>query len=305
MEKVIKTEQLYKKIKNDYIIHPMDFELSKGEICALIGQNGAGKSTFFKLLANQLYPSSGSIEFFGIDPDDNPEIRKNIGFMIESPIFIDHFTAFQNLKYFSIQRGVFNKEHIMQLMQQVGLRNSKKKVSQFSLGMKQRLNIALALLNGPDLLVLDEPINGIDAQGIKDFRELILKLNEEKGITILISSHILNELQQLATTFVFLENGYIQEKMTKEQLLQKGKKALIIKVDNIAKASQIIDENYENIDIKILPDNIIKINLQNDVDYSEINELLIHHHITVNEFKIETTNLEDYFLDVKRGEHHD
>ena len=177
----------------------------------------------------------------------------------------------------------------------MGLKNITKKVKQYSLGMKQRLGIALALLTGPDILVLDEPINGLDAQGIKRFRDLILKLNEENGITILISSHILNELQQLAYRFVFIEKGEIIEDISKEQMLSKGKRQLIIKVDKPESAVRILEEHIENIKYKVLHNKEIVIEPPN-IESSDINQLLLNNNIAVEEFKIETTNLEDYFL---------
>ncbi|MDU2136971.1 MAG: ABC transporter ATP-binding protein, partial [Paeniclostridium sordellii] len=248
MNPVIQTKQLSKKFKHDYGLQPTDFNLYEGEICAIIGRNGAGKSTLFKLIANQIHPTSGSIKLFGEDGYNiNNQGRKRVGFMIETPEFISNFTAYQNLYYFSIQRGVTNSEKIEEVLTLVDLKNITKKVKQYSLGMKQRLGIALALLTGPDILVLDEPINGLDAQGIKSFRDLILKLNEENGITILISSHILNELQQLAYRFVFIENGEIIEDISKEQMLSKGKRQLIIKVDKPESAVRILEEHIENI----------------------------------------------------------
>ena len=215
--------------------------------------------------------------------------------MIETPDFIPNFNAYQNLHYFSIQRGVTNKEKIENILAQVGLKNVTKKIRQYSLGMKQRLGIALALLTGPDLLVLDEPINGLDAEGIKEFRDLILKLNKEQGITILISSHILNELQQLAYRFVFIEDGKIIEDISKEQLLNKGKQQLIVKVDSPDDAVRILEQNIDNIKYKVLHNKTIAID-PSRVESSYINKLLLNNDVAVEEFKMETTNLEDYFL---------
>lgn len=296
MNPVLQTKQLSKKFKHDYGLQPTDFNLYEGEICAIIGRNGAGKSTLFKLIANQIHLMSGSIKLFGEDGYNiNNQGRKRVGFMIETPEFISNFTAYQNLYYFSIQRGVTNNEKIEEVLTLVGLKNITKKIKQYSLGMKQRLGIALALLTGPDILVLDEPINGLDAQGIKRFRDLILKLNEENGITILISSHILNELQQLAYRFVFIEKGEIIEDIRKEQMLSKGKRQLIIKVDKPESAVRILEEHIENIKYKVLHNKEIVIEPPN-IESSDINQLLLNNNIAVEEFKIETTNLEDYFL---------
>lgn len=301
MNLVIKTKDLSKKYKDNHGLLPTNFELHKGEICALIGRNGAGKSTFFKLLANQIKADSGNIELFNKKSDIKNQMRKRIGFMIEHPDFINNFTAFQNLKYFSIQRGISNTKDITEVLKAVELENVNKKFKTYSLGMKQRLGLALALLNGPDLLILDEPINGLDAQGIKDFRNLILRLNQEHGITFLLSSHILNELQQVADRFVFIDKGKIIKDISKEKLTQESKQQLLIRVDNTSKTSQVLEENIKNIDYRVINAQEIIV-YQSSIDYNLINKILIENNIDVYEFKIEVSNLEDYFLNIKRGD---
>lgn len=301
MNLVIKTKDLSKKYKDNHGLLPTNFELHKGEVCALIGRNGAGKSTFFKLLANQIKADSGNIELFNKKSDIKNQMRKRIGFMIEHPDFINNFTAFQNLKYFSIQRGISNTKDITEVLKAVELENVNKKFKTYSLGMKQRLGLALALLNGPDLLILDEPINGLDAQGIKDFRNLILRLNQEHGITFLLSSHILNELQQVADRFVFIDKGKIIKDISKEKLTQESKQQLLIRVDNTSKTSQVLEENIKNIDYRVINAQEIIV-YQSSIDYNLINKILIENNIDVYEFKIEVSNLEDYFLNTKRGD---
>lgn len=301
MNLVIKTKDLSKKYKDNHGLLPTNFELHKGEVCALIGRNGAGKSTFFKLLANQIKADSGNIELFNKKSDIKNQMRKRIGFMIEHPDFINNFTAFQNLKYFSIQRGISNTKDITEILKAVELENVNKKFKTYSLGMKQRLGLALALLNGPDLLILDEPINGLDAQGIKDFRNLILRLNQEHGITFLLSSHILNELQQVADRFVFIDKGKIIKDISKEKLTQESKQQLLIRVDNTSKTSQVLEENIKNIDYRVINAQEIIV-YQSSIDYNLINKILIENNIDVYEFKIEVSNLEDYFLNIKRGD---
>ena len=301
MNLVIKTKDLSKKYKDNHGLLPTNFELHKGEVCALIGRNGAGKSTFFKLLANQIKADSGNIELFNKKSDIKNQMRKRIGFMIEHPDFINNFTAFQNLKYFSIQRGISNTKDITEVLKAVELENVNKKFKTYSLGIKQRLGLALALLNRPDLLILDEPINGLDAQGIKDFRNLILRLNQEHGITFLLSSHILNELQQVADRFVFIDKGKIIKDISKEKLTQESKQQLLIRVDNTSKTSQVLEENIKNIDYRVINAQEIIV-YQSSIDYNLINKILIENNIDVYEFKIEVSNLEDYFLNIKRGD---
>jgi len=279
--------------------------LRKGEICALIGKNGAGKSTFFKMLSGQLIPDSGDIHLFGKTSKEAISAKKRMGFMIESPAFFPDFTARQNLEYFRIQRGVPDKKRIYEVLQIVGLENQpKKRFGKYSVGMKQRLGIALCLLSSPDCLVLDEPINGLDAEGIMEIRKLLLKLNQEKQITIFISSHILTELQLLAERFVFIKHGEIVEDVSEKALKEKSKKQIQLKVDDPAKAAQLLERTYADIQYKALPDNIITI--LNHVDKaSEMNHLFVNNGVLVKEFRIESLNLEEYFLGLVEGIHHD
>src|SRR5699024_8172580 len=171
-----------------------------------------------------------------------------MGLIIETPEFFPAFTATQNLEYFRIQRGIAEKERIYEGLQIVDLTNQqKKRFKEYSMGMKQRLGIALCLLSSPDCLVLDEPINGLDAEGIMEIRKLLLKLNQEKQITILVSSHILTELQLLATRFVFIKNGVIVDDLSKEALDEKSKKQIRLKVDDAAKAARLLEQAYADI----------------------------------------------------------
>ncbi|MGM8365651.1 ABC transporter ATP-binding protein [Virgibacillus sp. W0181] len=296
MDTIIQTNRLTKLFKAEEAIKPLDFSLRKGEICALIGKNGAGKSTFFKMLAGQLMPTSGDISLFGKSGKEMEQTKKRMGFMIETPEFFPDFTAVQNLEYFRIQRGVVEKKRIYEVLQIVGLAHQKKKrFKEYSMGMKQRLGIALCLLSSPDCLVLDEPINGLDAEGIMEIRNLLLKLNQEKQITILVSSHILTELQLLAKRFLFIENGVIVEDLSKEALDNKSRKQLQLKVDDPAKTARLLEQTYADIEYKTLPDHVITIHNYVE-DGPEINRLLIDNGVSVMEFRIEALNLEEYFL---------
>lgn len=296
MDTIIQTYQLTKTFKEEEVIKPLDFTLRKGEICALIGKNGAGKSTFFKMLAGQLMPTTGDIQLFNKTGKEMVQARKRMGFMIETPEFFPDFTATQNLEYFRIQRGVINKKRIYEVLQIVDLATQKRKrFRDYSMGMKQRLGIALCLLSSPDCLVLDEPINGLDAEGIMEIRTLLLKLNQEKQITILVSSHILTELQLLAERFVFIKNGVIVDDLSRDALDEKSRKQIKLKVDHPAKAVQLLEQAYADIHYKVLPNHIITI--QDNIENSgEINRLLIENDVLVMEFHIEALNLEAYFL---------
>ena len=301
MDSIIQTNRLTKTFKGEMVLKPLNYALKKGEICALIGKNGAGKSTFFKILAGQLMPSSGEVRIFGQSDKEIDHAKKRIGFMIETPAFFQNFTATQNLEYFRIQRGVVDKKRINEVLEIVGLAKEKKKrFKDYSMGMKQRLGIALCLLSSPDCLILDEPINGLDAEGIMEIRRLLKKLNQEKQITILISSHILTELELLATRFVFIKKGEIVEDLRKEELEKKSMKQMVLTVDHPAKVAQVLEQTYGDIQFKVLPDQVIVI--QNYVEHSgEINQLLVNHGVLVKEFRIEALKLEEYFLEFVEG----
>ncbi|MCO4339991.1 ABC transporter ATP-binding protein [Staphylococcus agnetis] len=304
MSYVIKTNQLFKQYGAQYALHPTDFSLKKGDICALIGKNGAGKSTLIKLMANHIQPSGGTLELFGTLDDSSQELRKRIGFFIDTTVFMRHLTARQNLEYIAMQTGKVDIQHIQSILKQVGLENETKKVKAFSLGMKQRLGIALALLNHPDVLILDEPINGLDVEGIRDFRQFITQLNKELGMTILISSHILSELQQIATQFVFIENGHIIESISKDTLLNKVQKAISLKVDRPSKAVQIIEELDNAIQYKVHEDNTIVIHTAH-MDTTQLNALMWDNGIRVAQIQEEVFNLENYFLQGEGGSKYD
>lgn len=302
MNTVIQTYKLNKTFRQEEAVKGLDFSLEQGEICALIGKNGAGKSTFFKMLSGQMLPTSGEIQMFGKTGKENEEARKKIGFMIEAPQFFPDFTAKQNMEYFRIQRGVAEKSRADEVLDLVGLdKQSRKKFKEYSMGMKQRLGLALCLLSSPDCLVLDEPANGLDAQKINEVRRLLLKLNEERQITILISSHILSELQLLADRFVFINNGVIVEDVSHEALHEKCKKRLKIRVDQKSKTAQLLERSFSDIEYQVMPDGGITISNHVE-DSAEINRLLNSQGIAVSEFQIEDMQLEEYFLQLVGGD---
>ena len=242
---------------------------------------------------------------FGKSGKELAQARRRMGFMIETPAFFPDFTASQNLEYFRIQRGVVEKKRVDEVLEIVSLAKEKRKrFKDYSMGMKQRLGIALCLLSSPDCLVLDEPINGLDAEGIREIRNLLVKLNQEKQITIFISSHILTELQLLATRFVFIKNGVIVEDVSKDSLEEKSQKQLQLTVDDTAKTAQLLEQTYVDIQFKVLPNQVIIIH--NHIECSgDINRLLLDNGVSVREFRIEARNLEEYFLELVGGNGHD
>ncbi|WP_265458584.1 ABC transporter ATP-binding protein [Enterococcus sp. HY326] len=298
--KIIQTQHLSKVYKNGSGITDINFTLEQGEICGLIGKNGAGKSTLFKCLAGRTAATEGSFQLF--ESSNLTGKRHKMSFLIETPAFFDDFTATQNLEYFRRQRGITNQNRVAEVIEIVGLSDARKKIfAEYSLGMQQRLGIALALLASPDCLVLDEPINGLDAQGINDFRRLLKRLNQEQQITILISSHILAELELLANRFVFLHQGKLVEDLSQADLLTKTRKSLQLQVDNPSQAVQILERSYSDIRYQVLPDNWLV--LENHLEESgTINRLLSQGNITVEEMHKSGGSLEDYFLDLVEEE---
>ena len=234
MNYVIETKNLTKKFPNKLAVDHIDMHVQKGDIYGLIGRNGAGKTTAMKMILGTLFPSEGSITLFG---DTNlSKQRKRIGSLIEAPGLYRGCTAYENMKRFSLLYGG-TEEDIKELLEFVGLANTgKMKAGHFSLGMKQRLGIALALLGNPEILVLDEPVNGLDPAGIKEIRDIIHKLNKEKGITFVVSSHLLDELGKIATRYGILSDGQLVDEISAYELQERCKTCLIIETDNLEKA---------------------------------------------------------------------
>lgn len=298
MESIIRTHQLEKTFTTNKGLKPLDFQLFKGEICAIIGKNGAGKSTFFKLLAGQLQPTGGEMAFFDYAATESNRARKHMGFMIESPEFFADLTAYENLNYFRLQRGISSKDAIQRVIEAVDLaKYPATRFKEYSMGMKQRLGLALTLMTGPDCLVLDEPTNGLDAEGISDIRKLLLKLNKEQDITILISSHILSELQLVATRFLFIDKGQVIEDISREELHNRNRKSLKLIVNHPSRAARVLEESFTDLKYSVLPDNTLKLNNHVE-DAAQINRILMQHDIDVKEIMTETNSLEDYFLNL-------
>ena len=221
-EEMITILNLTKAYKNVRAVDDFSLEIEKGHIYGIIGPNGVGKTTFFKLLAGLAKPSSGRI--LVSTGESLEKYREKMSFMIENPYLYEGMTAFENIKIIGGIKGETNEERMRELLELVGLeKTGKKKVKDFSLGMKQRLGIACALTSNPEILVLDEPMNGVDPEGIVELREMLLALHKERGLTFLVSSHILGELFQLSTDFIFIKDGKIAGITDKKELENSGK----------------------------------------------------------------------------------
>ena len=264
----------------------------RGEIYGLIGKNGAGKTTLMRMLLGMSAPNSGEIRLF--DSDKPNEARRGIGSLIEEPALYKNHTAFENLKRFAILVPTPDDE-LHELLKLVGLENTgRKKAGQFSLGMKQRLGIAIAMLGKPELLILDEPINGLDPAGIKEIRDLILRLNA-RGITFMISSHLLDELGKIATQFGIMANGSLVEEISSEKLAEKSRASLRVSVDDSEKAAAALRTKMPDIAVECFEKEVrITSELQ---DTSEVPLTLVNAGVRVYEMRSEGVSLEDFFLE--------
>lgn len=299
MENILKTSNITKMFSKKAAVSNLNMNIKKGDIYGFIGRNGAGKTTLIKMIVGLSTPSEGTIELF--DSKDLSKARHKIGTVIEAPAFVPHLTARQNMYIQWKLLGSKNKDIIDETLKLVGLDNvGNKKVKKFSLGMKQRLGIAMSLMGEPEFLVLDEPTNGLDPEGIIYIRKLLQKLNKEKGITILISSHILGELSKLATRYGIINNGKMIEEFTDEELSERCKSSLIVKVNDINKACDILKEELQTTNFSILNENTIEIS---DFVNSPgvVNSTLSKHDVIVDSISNKSMDLEEYFMQVIGG----
>ncbi len=294
---VIETNNLSKIYYKNKVVNSVDMHVEKGKIYGLLGKNGAGKTTTMCMLLNLTYPSEGDIFLFGKNVNNHSnEIYSNIGSIIETPGFYENLTAFENLKIISKIRGDFNSNNINSVLQMVNLDNDKsKKFKDFSLGMKQRLGIAAAIMHSPELLILDEPINGLDPFGIKEIRTLLKRLSHEFGITILISSHILSEIENIADVIGFMDNGILIEEISKEELYTLLYKFVEFEVSNIDFSVDIFKklELKENKDYAVKGDMLCLYTHLNLRD--KFNALFVKAGIDVKKVNLREENLEDFF----------
>lgn len=304
-EYVLKTSNLTKQFKNQVALNKVNLSIKKGSIYGFIGQNGAGKSTFIRIVTGLASPTTGSIELFGhSNAQEVIKSRKRIGTIIEGPALYPHMTAAENLEAHRLLKGIPGKECVKKTLAIVGLQDTgKKKAKNFSLGMKQRLGIALALLGDPEFLMLDEPINGLDPMGVVEIRELLKKLNQEYGMTILISSHILSELHLLATHYGIIHQGNLLEQLTIEELNAKCQRFLHIKVNNPEKATTIIETTLSTNDFEVMPDGCIKLFGYVDAP-GKVSSILVKEGLVIEQFMPMGQDLESYFMNRIGGIHH-
>ncbi len=294
MDYVLRTQNLTKQFGEKTAVKNISMQIKKGEIYGFIGKNGAGKTTLMRLILGAAMPTDGSIELFGGEESEN-EARHRIGALLEYPCIYKNCTALENLRRFAILTDT-DTDELEDILDLVGLKDvGKKKAGQFSLGMKQRLAIGIALLGHPEFLVLDEPINGLDPAGIKEIRDVILTLNQKKGVTLLVSSHLLDELSKIVTTYGIIKDGVLIEQITAKELESRCRHHLKLKVNNAPKATALLSCIVRPEALKVQDDCIYMYEMLDQSD--RINRLLVRHGIRVSELSVQTASLEEYFLE--------
>lgn len=303
MEYVLQTKGLTKHYRRSKALDGLTMGVPKGAIYGLVGKNGAGKTTLIRLICGLQEPTSGSYRLYGV-PNDRKEIlgiRRRMGAMVETPSIYLNMSARENLEQQALILGLPSMNGLGELMELVGLKDAgAKKARHFSLGMKQRLGLAVALVGDPDFLVLDEPTNGLDPQGIVDMRELILKLNRERQVTFLISSHILGELSQTATYYGIIDQGRMVKELSAEELEKICRKRSIIRVTDTAAMARILDDMV--VEYKILSDTDAE--LYAKVNVTQLAAALSKTGCEILDLHEKDESLESYFLSLVGGEQH-
>ena len=315
---VIETTNLSKRYSENLVVNSIDMHVEKGKIYGLLGKNGAGKTTTMCMLLNLVHPSGGEILLFGKDPKRYArDVYSNIGSIIETPGFYENLTAYENLEIIARLRGNYNPLNVKMVLEMVNLDHEKsKQFKDFSLGMKQRLGIAAAIMHNPELLILDEPINGLDPFGIKEIRDLLKKLSCDYGVTILISSHILSEIENIADVIGFMDNGVLIDEISREELHNRLNKFVEFEVSDIDLAIDLMNktgmkenvdycfkrnlsEYIDDLDSNKNSDGVIiggTIHLLSNLDLrDEFNSLFVSSGIKVRKVNLCEENLEEFF----------
>ena len=302
MSEIIRTNNISKNYGSFTALRDMNITIKKGDIYGLVGNNGAGKTTFLRILTGQSQPTSGTFELFGKSGEKELQrARRRTGAIIEQPCFYPKLTVGKNLEYYRIQRGIPGKDSVDRALEAVNILEAKnKKFSDLSLGMKQRVGLALAMMGEPELLILDEPINGLDPSGIIEIRNLILKLNKENNVTIIISSHILSELSNIATSYGFLNKGVLVEQLTAKELEDKCTSYIEVKVDNTKKLCAVIEEKLGYKNYKVLPGNVIHL-FEGIKEPEKVSKLAFENAMALKEITQKMIKLEDYYMSLVGG----
>ena len=300
---LITTNELCKEYNKKLVIDHVNMNIPEHSIYGFVGENGSGKTTIMRLLTGLAEPTSGTYELFGLKNND-PRIfekRKNISAIVETTSLVPTLTAKQNIRYFELYTGIeLTEEQRDELLAKVNLHDVEgKKVKNFSLGMRQRLGIALALVSKPKLMFLDEPMNGLDPEGIAELRDLLIELNQKDGITVLISSHILSELEKIASYYGFISHGKILEEVTAQELKERCRKSLMVKVDKLEEAEKALKQLGIH-DYKASPNGEIKI--YDNVKIKDVMACLDAANINISAINSAEESVEEYYLNlIKEG----
>lgn len=296
MDTILRVKDLTKRYGTKTALDNVNFSIKRGRIYGFIGENGAGKTTTIRAITGLSGTEKGNIELFGSTSEEGIQKgRRKIGYLVENPILSMNDTAEENLRMQMLLYGNKDEAKIKRLLKRVGLENTGRKTAKdFSLGMKQRLGIAMALINDPELLILDEPVNGLDPMGMIAVRELLRSLNEEDGITIVISSHILAELYQLVTDYVIISHGKIIEEITKEELDNKCSSYIMIETEETEKAVEVLDSNgYKDLELE---GSLIKIH--DKVEQRQAAKLLFDAGVFLSQITRYEKSLEDHYIEL-------
>ena len=300
---VIETKQLTKVYGEQDVVKAVNIHVKKGRIYGLLGRNGAGKTTIMKMILGLTPITSGKVDVFGQDiKGREKQVFPRIGAIIETPGFYPNLTGTENLEIFAKLRGTVGPNAVKKALEVVGLPYKDKKLfSKYSLGMKQRLGIANAILHDPELLILDEPTNGLDPIGIAEMRNFIKELSVERGKTILISSHILSEIALLADDIGIIDHGLLLEENSMKELKKKNRKYILLQVPDVSKAALILEHQFHLVDYSVHDDQTLRI-YDTCLDMAEINKALIVQDIAVISSQVCNDTLEDYFKKITGGE---
>lgn len=303
MQNILQTNQLTKTIGGKELVKNVNLHLKKGEIYGFLGPNGAGKTTVMKMITNLWKPTAGTVELFGetLTPGSY-QVLKRMGSIIEFPCFYDHMSGEENLKLHCEYMGYYTPGSVENALEMLGLSDAgRKPVKSYSLGMKQRLGIARAILCMPELLVLDEPTNGLDPAGMKQIRDLFQMLCREYGITILISSHILSEVETIADTIGIIDRGQMKKEISMEKISEMNTAYIEVAVENSRKAAYVLSDQLELSNFKVMDEHNIRI-YDPQIDANVISKAFIKNEIDIRSIGKKAESLEDYFLKLTEEE---
>ena len=301
MSEIIELEGVTKQYNSAEVVSSVSMHVQEGEIYGFLGPNGAGKTTIMKMILNLVKPTMGNIRVFGeAIQNSSYEYLSKIGSIIETPVFYQNLSARDNLKLHCEYMGYYDKKKMEDTLEMVGLGSCQgKKVSEFSLGMKQRLGIARAIVTRPRLLILDEPINGLDPMGIRQIRELLVKLRDTNGTTILISSHIITEIEQIADEIGVLDKGRLLKEGSMKEVRTEAVQYLEIQVDDVQKAVTVLDGRFRDLNFRIISQSAIRI--YGVQERTEITRALVNENVGILNMTCKNDSLEDYFMNTVIG----